>query len=172
MNPRHLVTTRLTLRPLVPDDAAFVLELLNTPGWLRFIGDRNLRSEADARRYIVEGPWTLRAAEGFGMWRVALRAGDVPVGLCGLLKRDTLPHADLGFALLPAHYGQGYAAEASRALMGHGRSALGLPRLLAITSPDNESSGRLLEKLGFKLEGTTRLSHSTEELKLYAVALE
>lgn len=166
-----LHTARLTLRPLAADDAAFVLELLNTPGWLRFIGDRKLRTEADARRYVIEGPWTLRAAEGFGMWRVGLRKGDVPVGLCGLLKRDSLPQPDLGFALLPAHFGNGYAEEASRALMGHGRDALGISRLLAITSPDNESSSRLLERLGFQFEGMTHFGPLDEDLKLYAAAL-
>lgn len=166
-----LETERLLLRELVHDDAPFVLELLNDPGWLRFIGDRGVRSLADARGYI-DGRRAVYAEHGFGLWLVEPRRGGAPLGLCGLVRRDGLPAADLGFAFLPAHRGRGYAGEAAAAVVDWAKEKLGRPRLLAITSPDNASSRRLLERIGFRHEGELRLPPESETVELYAIDLE
>jgi RimJ/RimL family protein N-acetyltransferase len=148
----RLETERLLLTHLDPADAAFILELLNEPSWLRFIGDKNVHSLDDARRYIENGPMAMYAAKGFGLYRVALKETDTPIGICGLIKRDTLPEPDIGFAFLPRAWGAGHAFEASLAVIEQGRREFGLVRLLAITDPDNERSIRLLERLGLREE--------------------
>ena len=132
-------------------EAPLILELLNDPAWLRFIGDRNVRSLEDARGYIDR---ILRsyAADGFGFYVVERKADAAALGLCGLVKRPTLPHADLGFAFLERFRGQGYALEASRATLGYARGTLGLARILAVATPDNERSAALLARLGFVRE--------------------
>ena len=154
MGAQVLETERLRLREIDEADAAFILELLNDPGWVRFIGDRKLRTVADARAYIEKVPRALYRKLGFGLWRVALKADDTPVGMCGLIKRDTLEHVDLGYALLERHRGKGYAQEAAAASRDYAFEVLGLERLVAVTTPDNASSGKLLERLGFTFEGT------------------
>ncbi|HKX28219.1 MAG TPA: GNAT family N-acetyltransferase [Blastocatellia bacterium] len=165
-------TARLIIRQLRADDAPFILRLLNEPSWLRFIGDKGVRTLDDARRYILEGPVQMYARHGFGLWLIELKGEAVPIGLCGLLKRDSLPDVDIGFALLPTYWCQGYAFESASAVISHGREAMGLGRILAITSPDNDRSGRLLEKLGFRFERLILLPDSSSEVKLYATVPE
>ena len=142
-------TERLRLTEFGPQDSAFILELLNDPDWKRFIGDRGIRTLEEARGYIERGPMAMYARLGFGLYRVALRESDVPIGMCGLIKRDSLEHVDLGFAFLPAWRGQGYAYESAAAMRDYGVGELGLERIVAITSPDNDTSGKLLLRLGF-----------------------
>jgi [ribosomal protein S5]-alanine N-acetyltransferase len=149
-----LTTPRLTLRRMAPGDAAFMLALLNTPGWLRFIGDRGVRTLAQAEQYIVNGPMATVAARGFGFDVVTLTASGEPIGICGLAQRDYLDAPDIGFAFLPDFGGQGFALEAAQAVMAQARGALGLARILATTRPDNVSSQRLLEKIGLRLDRT------------------
>jgi len=161
-------TPRLALACLSPGDAPFILELLNDPSFLRFIGDRGVRTPEDARRYIEAGPMASYERHGFGLYRVDLRATGESIGICGLLKRDTLPDADLGFALLPRFRAQGYAFEAASAVLDSARGVHGLARVLAITAPDNTVSMRLLEKLGFRLEGQTSLPDGAVELNVFA----
>jgi RimJ/RimL family protein N-acetyltransferase len=163
-----LETDRLSLRWLSNDDAAFILTLLNEPSWLQFIGDKNVHSLDDARAYITKGPVDMYRRLGFGLYLVELKQGGIPVGLCGLIKRDTLKDVDLGFALLPGFWGQGYAQEAASAVMEYGRKVLGLDRLVAITTPNNQSSIRLLERVGFHFEQMVKLSEEGEVLKLFA----
>jgi RimJ/RimL family protein N-acetyltransferase len=165
-----LETERLRLRELVHDDAPFVLELLNDPGWLRFIGDKGVRSLDDARGYI-DGRRAVYAEHGFGLWLVEPRHGGASLGLCGLVRRDGLPAADLGFAFLPAHRGSGYAGEAAAAVVDWAGRTLGMPRLLAITSPDNASSRRLLARLGFRHQGPIRIVPDEAPVELYAIDL-
>ena len=165
-----LQTERLTLRWLCADDAAFVLELLNEPSWLRFIGDKGVRTLQDARDYIEKGPVAMVSQHGFGLHLTELTDGKVPIGICGLIKRDSLPDVDLGFALLPAYWGRGYAHEAAQATLRWGIHERGLRRIVAITSPDNERSIKLLEKLGFVFEQTVRLTDQ-DESKLFAYPL-
>lgn len=165
-----LETARLCLRHLTPEDAPFILGLLNEPSWLRFIGDRGVRTLDDARRYIENGPMAMYARHGFGLYLTALKDEDVPIGLCGLLRRAGLDDVDIGFALLPAYWSHGYAFEAAAAVLAHARDVLGLPRVVAITTPDNAASARLLEKLGFCLERTITLPHDPQPLHLFSLA--
>jgi RimJ/RimL family protein N-acetyltransferase/protein tyrosine phosphatase (PTP) superfamily phosphohydrolase (DUF442 family) len=163
----EIETERLRLRRLDPDDAAFVLRLVNEPSWLRFIGDRGVHDLDDARRYIAEGPQRLYATHGFGLFVVERRGDALPLGMCGLIKRDTLPDVDIGFAFLPEHWSQGYAREAAEATLRYARKQHRLPRVIAITSLDNGASGRLLERIGLQHEGTVRLAGSDEEVCLF-----
>lgn len=151
-SPFSLETERLRLREFTAADATFIVKLLNSPGWLRYIGDRGVRTEADALNYIAQGPRASYARYGYGLWCVARKEDGVPVGMCGLLKRDALPDVEVGFAFLPEHAGLGYAQESARAVVEAGRRRFGLRRLAAITQPTNAASIRVLEKLGLTYE--------------------
>jgi RimJ/RimL family protein N-acetyltransferase len=153
-----LQTERLILRRYVESDAAFILELLNEPSWIRFIGDKNVRTVEDARNYLVKGPMAMYDRVGFGLWHVALKAGGEPIGMCGLIKRDTLEDVDIGFAFLPRYWGKGYAFEAAEATMNYGRDVLKLTRIVAITDPGNESSIKLIERIGLKYVETRNVT--------------
>lgn len=148
-----LETARLRLRRFTTGDAAFVLALLTDPQWLRFIGDRGVRDEDGARAYLEKGPIAMYRRHGFGSWLVERKVDGMPVGMCGLIQRDTLPDVDLGFAFLPEHRGQGYAFEAAQASLDYGRRVYRLQRIVAIATPENTASSRLLERLGFRREG-------------------
>ncbi len=137
-----LETDRLILRELTADDAAFILELLNDPGWLQYIGDRGVRNLADARQYIINGPMASYQRYGFGLYLVKLKDAETPMGICGLIKRDELEDVDIGFAFLPQFTGKGYALEAASAVMSYGSHELGIERIVAITSLDNHRSVR------------------------------
>lgn len=163
-----LNTDRLVLRHFTPEDAGFILRLLNDPSWLKFIGDRGVRTLDDARAYILKSLVASYERHGFGLYLAERIADAVPIGMCGLLKRADLGEVEVGFALLPEFCSQGYAFEAAAATMAHGRAALGLKRIAAITSPGNDRSIRLLEKLGLKFEKTIRLSTGTTNVKLFA----
>ncbi|MEP0545656.1 MAG: GNAT family N-acetyltransferase [Rhodothermales bacterium] len=145
-------TERLVLRHQTEDDAPFVLGLMNDPDWLRHIGDRGVRTVADARAYIRDGAVAMYAQHGIGLYLVEAKRRRVPVGVCGLLRRATFDDVDLGFALAPEHRGRGYAREAAAATVAYGRDVLGLDRIAAIVSPGNAASVRLLEGLGFAFE--------------------
>jgi RimJ/RimL family protein N-acetyltransferase len=165
----ELDTARLHLRPLTADDAPFILELLNEPSWIRFIGDRGVRTLGDARRYIAEGPGAMYERHGVGLLLVESKDDGDRLGICGLIRREALPDVDIGFAFVPRHWGKGFAFEAAEAVLEHGRRDLGLARIVAITSLDNESSIRLLEKLGMVFERTIRMPGEDEDLKLFAI---
>lgn len=160
-------TARLRLRHLELPDAAFYCRLLNEPSWLANIGDRGVRTVADAEQYLRTKSIPLYETLGYGMYLVETRDERRPIGLCGLVKRDALPDPDLGFALLPEFWGKGYAHEASLAVMNHARDVLGIRRLFAIVTPANERSIALLEGLGFTHHGAFRLTPQDQELKLY-----
>lgn len=161
-------TERLRLRHVALADAPFFCRLLNEPSWLQNIGDRGVRTTEHATRYIQAPLLEMYRRLGFGMYVVEPKTGGEPMGVCGLFKRDVLPQPDLGFAFLPEFWGRGHAFEAAAAVMRHARAALGFTRLLAITTPTNERSGRLLEKLGFRCEGVVRVPPGDEDLRLYA----
>lgn len=161
-----LDTERLRLREFLPEDAPFILELVNEPDWLRFIGDRCIRDLDAARRYIVEGPQAMQARHGFSLWCVEAKSGGLPLGMCGLIKRDTLEHVDLGFAFLGRHRGRGYAREAAAATLAHARH-LGIGVVAAITDPANASSIRLLEALGFRTAGQRQLTPDSPAVSLF-----
>jgi RimJ/RimL family protein N-acetyltransferase len=163
-------TDRLVLRHLDAGDAAFIHELVNDPDWLRYIGDKGVRTLDDARAYIANGPVAMYGRVGFGLYCVELKSDATPIGLCGLIKRDTFEDVDIGFAFLPQFRTQGYAAEAARATLAHGFGPIGLRRVIAITSPDNTASGRLLEKVGLRFEGMLAIPGEDREVRLYARA--
>ena len=163
-------TERLLLRWLDPGDSAFILELVNDPSWMRYIGDKGVKTIQDAKRYIENGPVEMYQRLGFGLYMVDLKENGVPIGICGLIKRDALPDVDLGFAFLPRFWGNGYAFESASAVMSYGREALGLSRIVAILSQDNHRSAKLLEKLGFRFDSTVSLQPGGDQLMLYAAA--
>lgn len=161
-------TSRLRLRESCFDDAAFVLELLNEPAWLRFIGDKGVRTLHDALDYIEQGPMASYARHGFGTYVVELSATDTPIGICGLIQRDTLEDVDLGFAFLERFWGHGYARESAAAALELAQRTFGLDRIVAIADPDNQRSIRVLESLGFAFERRLTLAGDDVELALYA----
>jgi len=165
-----LKTERLILSHLTGDDAEFILRLLNEPSFIRYIGDKNVRTLDDARNYVLTGPIASYERHGFGLYKVELREDGTPIGISGLLRRDILPDADIGFAFLPDYWAQGYAYESAAAVMKYARDVLDLERVLAITSPDNEASARLLGKIGLKFERMIRLSDDAPEIKLFTSA--
>ncbi|MBC3872995.1 GNAT family N-acetyltransferase [Undibacterium flavidum] len=164
-----LETPRLILRQMTVDDAAFMLVLLNDPLWLRFIGDRGVRTLEEARNYILLGAMANYARLGYGFYLVELKETGIAIGMCGLAKRDYLEHADIGFAFLPEYGGQGYAIEAAMATLDYAQHQLHLPRVLATTRLDNDRSSALLEKSGMYLEKIMMHPDGNRELKLYAI---
>jgi RimJ/RimL family protein N-acetyltransferase len=167
MNP-VLETERLVLRRLTTDDAPFIVELLNDAAFLQYIGDKGVRTPADACRYIETGPMASYERHGFGLLRVGLKDGGEPIGMCGLLKRDYLQDVDIGFALLARHRSKGYGFESASAVLAHARDTLGIERVLAITSPDNDTSISLLEGLGFRFERMARPAENEPEVKVFS----
>jgi len=167
-----LDTDRLRLRWLAASDAAFVRELVNEPAWLQFIGDRGVRTDADALAYLERSSLKMYALHGFSLNAVERKSDGALVGICGLLKRDTLEDVDLGFAFLTRFHGFGYAREAAAAVMHGQRAALGLHRVVAVTAPENLRSIRLLESLGFRFERMIRFAGGNADSKLFAWAAE
>jgi len=165
-----LTTTRLFLREFALSDAPFIRKLLNTPGWLQFIGDRGVATDGDAEQYLANGPMQSYATNGFGLWCVCRIDDGSAMGMCGLLKRETLEHVDLGFAMLPDVCGMGYARESATATLALAHERLGIVKVLAIASPTNTRSIHLLEKIGFQFD---RLYRQDEEaLMLFAKVLD
>ena len=163
-----LETGRLRLRQLSVDDAPFMLRLLNEPSFIRNIADMGVRDLEGARAYLRRGPLASYERFGFGLWLVELKETSEAAGVCGLVRRDGLDDVDIGYALFPEFWSQGYAREAAAAVTSYARAALGLKRLLAIVSPHNDASIRLLGKLGFRFERMMRLPGDEEEIKLFA----
>ena len=162
-----LETERLILRRLTLDDAQFVVALLNEPSFLRYIGDKKVRSLEDARQYILTGPVASYEQHGFGLCLVELKESKTPIGICGLVKREELPDPDIGFALLPDFCNKGFAFEAALAVVRDARERLRLERILAITFLDNEASIGLLQRLGFEFQHVMKLSPEREQLNLF-----
>ena len=162
-----LETERLRIRWLSLEDAGFILELLNDAAWLQFIGDFKVRTLEDARAYLVRSPLAMYARLGSGLYLTELKQERVPIGICGLIKRDFLDDVDIGFGFLANFRGQGYAYEAATAVLQYGKETFGLKRIAAITAPDNQASGRLLEKLGLHFERVICSPSDGEEVKLF-----
>lgn len=163
---------RLLLRLLTEADAGFMLQLVNEPGWLDHIGDRGVRTLDDAVSYLRDGPLSLYSRLGFGFWAIERLDAPGPIGICGLIRRDTLPDVDIGYALLGEFEGQGYASEAARLTLALARERYGLARLIAIVSPGNHASERLLAKLGMQREGSIAQGDPPVELNLWGMSLE
>ena len=153
-------------------DAAFVLELLNDPVYIRFIADRGVRTLEGAARYIGERFVESYRQNGFGLWLVEAKDEEEPAGICGLLKRGApVPGVEVGYAFLPQFRARGFALEAASAALVYAREVLGLPRLYAIVDPDNAASIRVLEKLGMRFEQAIRLSGEGSEINLFSTEL-
>jgi RimJ/RimL family protein N-acetyltransferase len=166
-----LETERLVLRELVPHDAPFMLELLNDPAYILNIADRGVRDVEGARRYL-EARWRASYAEhGFGLWVVVHRESGACTGLCGLVRREGLDDVDIGYAFLPAFRGHGFAAESALGVEAYARDVVGLTRLVAIVSPGNDRSIRVLARLGMQFERLLRLPGDAADVALYATAL-
>lgn len=163
-----LRTERLTLRHVTTADQGFMFELVNDPAFIRNIGDRGVRTLADAERYVLDGPIASYEKFGFGMYVVELKETGAPIGLCGFVKRDWLPDVDIGFAFLPQYRSQGYAYESAIAVRRYGHEVLGLSRIVAIVSPSNADSIRLIEKIGLRYESMVRPASEDADIKLFA----
>lgn len=164
-----LRTSRLRLRWFQPEseaDQRFIIELVNDPDWIANIGQRNVSTCEQAEAFLRNGPTGMCEKLGFGLYLVERIADGAPVGMCGLIKRDTLPDIDIGYAFLPVARGQGFAREAARAVLAWGREVLGLKRVVAIVTPTNEPSLGLLASLGFADEGTILMPPDNETLRL------
>jgi RimJ/RimL family protein N-acetyltransferase len=165
-----LQTERLRLRTVTPDDAPFYLELVNDPAFIEHIGDRGIRTLEEACRSILEGPAAMQEARGHSLYVVELKETRVPIGMCGLIKRDTLEDIDIGYAYLPRYRGCGYAYEAARAVLDYAPT-IGITRVAAITSPNNVASNQLLLKLGLRFQHFTHLKPEDAGTNLYLVEL-
>ncbi len=161
-------TERLRLREFTYEDTAFLIELLNSPDWIKFIGNRNVATEAQAIQYLEDGPLKSYRLHGFGLSLVEKKDDRKPIGMCGIIRRDFLENPDLGFAFLPAFYGKGYAFEIASATLNYAKHKLGLLKISAITLPENSRSIRLLEKIGLRFMITFSLPNSKETLLLYS----
>lgn len=166
MNP--LKTKRLVIRQLTSQDAGFILDILNQPSFLSQIGDRGVRTLQDAENYLQKGPLESYTRHGFGLYLVELQGSQTAIGMCGLIKRETLPDVEIGFAFLPQYWSQGYAFESASAMLGYGLEVLKLERITAIVLPGNERSIHLLEKLGLKYERMITWQEDGTELKLFS----
>jgi RimJ/RimL family protein N-acetyltransferase len=162
-------TERLLLKEFTVDNAPFILQLVNSEGWLKYVGDRNIKTVQQATDYLNNGPIKSYQANAFGLWLVELKADGTPIGMCGLIKRDSLDNIDIGFAFLPAYTGQGYAYEAAKKTLQYGFDQLQQEKIVAITLPTNHASINLLEKIGMKYEEAFTTKDTKEVLFIYSV---
>ena len=162
---------RLIFEQPSPEHASFIFRLLNDPDWIKYVGDRNIKTNQDAITFIEERLLALFREWGFGLWIVRQTSDKTPLGICGLVKRESLPDPDLGFAFLPEYRRQGFAREASTAVIDFASREKNLKRLLAITVSYNKPSKNLLTDLGFIFQKNIELSDDDEQLELYATDL-
>jgi ribosomal-protein-alanine N-acetyltransferase len=165
---KTIESERLFLRPLTLEDGEFIVQLLNTDGFIKYIGDRNVKTIEQAKNYLLNGPLKSYETNGFGLSLAELKTDKTPVGMCGLLRRDYLDHPDIGFAFLPDHTGKGYAYEIVKEIIHDGLDRLQMEKILAIVLPENTSSIKLLEKVGFRYEKNFISPDTNEELCLYS----
>ena len=163
-------TERLLLKPTSEEDAEFVFELFNTPNWLKYIGNRNVLSIESAREYINFKMLPQLERLGFGNYTVIRKSDHISMGICGLYDREGLDGIDIGFAFLPEYGGNGYAFESANKLKQVAFTEFGITEIVAITTQDNTTSQKLLEKLGLTFTGTTKIPNDDEELLLYKIS--
>jgi RimJ/RimL family protein N-acetyltransferase len=164
-----LETERLIVEEAILSDADFFLELLNSPNWIKFIGDRNINSLEDATNYVQESLIDKYKKNGFGFYKLSLKSTNEPIGAVGFLKRDTLEFPDIGYAILPKHENKGYVSEAAKAVFEYGKNELKLKTILGITTEENLASQKILLKIGLHfidkriLDGEEFLYYSTSK---------
>lgn len=161
-------TSRLQIEEVTLADGQFIFDLLNSPGWIEFIGNRGIKTVADAEAYIENPLNTGYEKDGFGLYKMVLKQEQKPIGMCGLINRPNLPHVDIGFAILPEYEGKGYTYEAAKATMEYGHSELGLEVIWGITGPTNIKSQKLLEKLGLKFLKKIQFGNYAEDTWVYS----
>jgi RimJ/RimL family protein N-acetyltransferase len=161
-------TPRLTLREISAGDAEFIFALMNEAAYLQFIGDRGIRTLENARAYILAKLAPSYAKFGYGLYLVELKGRQVPVGICGFVRRDALEHPDIGFAFLREHCSKGFALESARAVLNYGLGALGFTTVLGVTLPANQASIRLLERLGLRYQRMVRLPPNDQDSMLFS----
>ena len=162
-----LETERLVLRYFRTDDAEFIVRLLNEPSFIEHIGDKGVRTVEEAYQYLLTGPMDSYERFGYGLNMVELKDTGKPIGMCGLVRRENLDDADIGYAFLEKYWSKGYAKESAEAVLEHARNTLGLDRIVAIVTPENHSSIKLLEKVGLTFERMIRISDDDEELEFF-----
>lgn len=160
-------TEKLIVRHFELSDAEFIVRLLNQDSFIRYIADKNVRTEEDAINYLKQGPMASYAKYGFGLSLVVLKQCQTPIGMCGVLKRDELEHPDLGYAFLDEFAGKGYASEAAKQVLASTMSACQLDTVLAVTLPDNLRSNKLLKAVGFEFNQTMELYGMLNNLYQY-----
>ena len=169
VNGKITQTKRLLIQEADLEDAVFIFELLNSPNWIEFIGDRGIRSLKDAEQYIHNSLIKSYCENGFGLYKMLLKKENYkPIGLCGLVKRTKLDHPDIGFAILPEYEGKGYTYEAAKSILWYVHSEIKLTTILAITSKENFKSQGLLKKLGLKYTNNLQLETGENELMLFS----
>lgn len=164
-------TERLNLCRVTVDDAPFIVDLLNEPSFHEYIGDKGVRTIEDAVQYIKKEFLNSYKQRGFGLMLVKRKDNDVPIGICGIKKRNSLDLPEIGYAFLSKFRSKGYATESARAVVDYTRNELALRRVVAITSPKNDASIRVLEKIGFQFEKVVDLPDFKTENKLFAIDL-
>ncbi len=162
-----LETDRLVLRYFHADDVEFVVRLLNEPSFIEHIGDKGVRTAEEANQYLLDGPLDSYERFGYGLNMVELKETGEPIGMCGLVRRENLDDADIGYAFLEKHWSKGYARESAEAVLNHARETFGLGRIVAIVTPENHSSIKLLEKIGLKFQRAIRMSDDDVERKFF-----
>lgn len=162
-------TNRLIISKLTLEDASFILELTNTPHFIKYVGNKNLKTLEDAKNYLKEGTLKSYKNFGFGFYKLQLKQEqNKTIGTCGLVKREQLDHVDIGFAMLPGYEGKGFGLEASKEILKLAKNTFKLTRILAMTLPTNLNSIKLLEKLGLTYEKRVKPFEDDEELLLFA----
>jgi len=163
-----LETERLRLRKFTLDDTDFIIRLLNSPGWLEFIGDRNVKTKKEAEAYLINGPMKSYEVNGYGLCMVEIKDHNTPIGMCGIINRANMEGQDIGFAFLTEYIGLGYGYEIASATLDYAMNELKLPRVLAITLPTNKPSIKLLEKIGLRFQKNFTFPDEIEELMLFS----
>jgi RimJ/RimL family protein N-acetyltransferase len=161
-------TQRMLLVEASLDDSSFFMELMNSPNWIQFIGDRGIRTDKDAEKYIEDSLINSYIENGFGLYIMCLKDSGMPIGICGFVKRTYLDHPDIGFAILPKYEGKGYAYEAAMATVSFGKSRLKLKNILAVTTEENRKSRNLLVKMGLVEIGKIRPDNGKKEFLLFS----
>ena len=163
-----LETERLKLRQFTFDDSKFIIELLNSEGWIKYIGERNVKNEEDAKNYLQNGTLKSYEQNGYGLWLVETKENKIPIGMCGIIHRTELENPDIGFAFLPDFTGKGFAFEIASATINFAKERLKLPVILGITVSYNVNSIQLLTKIGMRFIKTINLPDDPEELMLFS----